>query len=350
MAYDNGEKVAPNSSYQLGEYEFEVQNVVSEGERVIQAHMTGPEGSAAHGITVPTSYRFIGWSVEANETEATVYASIDVPIGESKEWDVPGLNEPVYLTPVQIGDMWNKYNVPNTVVKEVNGIVYAFVQKSETVLRLILCSSDRFSIKVARTNGSYESTIASGTHTYQGQTAYVSNIFSGQETIGWPWEVSAPQSLSIANAATLAITGGHPKGTDYATEERLVGRFAINLGTAGGYPGGDWDEPGDWNEDPHQILHVNVTGALSGRHNDPLYDSSYSYKPADKKTVKKHGSGGDGGHGGGGGAGASTVIINKFATSKADSIEATALARRHGYGSGGGKGGKGGDGIILIYY
>ena len=95
---------------------------------------------------------------------------------------------------------------------------------------------------------------------------------------------------------------------------------------------------------------MTVTGALSGRHNDPIEDPSYSYIPADKDTMKDYGCGGDGGHGGGGGAGASTVIVHKFATNQANSKEVTAIARRHGYGSGGGKGGKGGDGCILVYY
>lgn len=132
----------------------------------------------------------------------------------------------------------------------------------------------------------------------------------------------------------------------------LVARFAIDLGEAGGYPGGggDWTQPGDWNPDPTTTLHLTVSGALSGRHNDPIDDPSYSYVPADKATVKGYASGGDGGNGGGGGGGASTIIVRQFATNKANYKDILALAKRHGYGSGGGKGGKGGDGCILIYY
>ena len=141
----------------------------------------------------------------------------------------------------------------------------------------------------------------------------------------------------------------------------LVARFAIDLHDAGGtvdpsLGGGiDWIDPGDWETDwetgdPTHTLELDVVGALSGRHNDPLHDTSYSYTPEDQKPQAVYGSGGDGGHGGGGGGGASTVVVYKFATDKANSKEITALARRHGYGSGGGKGGKGGDGCILIYY
>ena len=99
-----------------------------------------------------------------------------------------------------------------------------------------------------------------------------------------------------------------------------------------------------------RTLYITVTGALSGRHNDPGKDPSYSYLPADKSTIADYGCGGDGGHGGGGGAGASNVVVYKFATDKADSKEITAITKRPGFGSGGGKGGKGGDGCILVYY
>ena len=179
-----------------------------------------------------------------------------------------------------------------------------------------------------------------------------------------------------------AMIYGADSGT---TGDILVGRFAIDnriagatAGNGGAEPGPDgqpWQDvddgqptlwPGDEGypdpEDPDypgddepyyppsKTLYLDVEGALSGRHNDPLNDTSYSYLPADKDTVKSYGYGGDGGHGGGGGGGASTVIVYKFATDKADSKEITVKPKRHGYGSGGGKGGKGGDGCILIYY
>lgn len=97
-------------------------------------------------------------------------------------------------------------------------------------------------------------------------------------------------------------------------------------------------------------LNLSVTGALSGRHNDPLNDTSYSYVPADKATTPNYGCGGDGGHGGGGGGGASTLVVYNFTTDKARRKHVSTIIKRHGYGSGGGKGGKGGDGCILIYY
>ena len=72
--------------------------------------------------------------------------------------------------------------------------------------------------------------------------------------------------------------------------------------------------------------------------------------PADQHKATGYGCGGDGGHGGGGGAGASTIVVNKFATDRANSKNIVTKPKRHGYGSGGGKGGEGGDGCILIFY
>lgn len=178
----------------------------------------------------------------------------------------------------------------------------------------------------------------------------------------------------------------------------LVARFPIKLGEAGGYPGGsgNWIEPGDyyppieWGDpdypepddpdypepifpddpdypdiddpdypgdqdgdgfpDPYhpdyypppKTLSVTITGATSGTHSNNI--------PDENKNVAGYGCGGYGGYGGGGGAGASTIIVNSFATDKADYKEINAIAKRHGYGSGGGKGGSGGDGCIIVYY
>lgn len=133
--------------------------------------------------------------------------------------------------------------------------------------------------------------------------------------------------------------------------EELIARFAINENDAGenGEDSG-WTDPGDYNPDPYTVLNIEIDGSLSGRHNDPLNDTSYSYVPADQNSVAGYGCGGDGGHGGGGGAGASTIIVRKFGTDKANSKAIVARPKRHGYGSGGGKGGKGGDGCLIIYY
>lgn len=110
--------------------------------------------------------------------------------------------------------------------------------------------------------------------------------------------------------------------------------------TAGG--GGGFENP--------ITLVFTATAGLSGRHCDPVADPGWLYHPAPRTEVPAYGSGGYGGHGGGGGAGASTVVIYKFDSARADYVEQVARTRRHGYGSGGGRGGKGGDGCILIFW
>lgn len=93
-----------------------------------------------------------------------------------------------------------------------------------------------------------------------------------------------------------------------------------------------------------------ATAGLSGRHCDPMNGDTHPNHPVARSEVPSYGSGGYGGHGGGGGAGASTVVIYKFDSARADYVEQVAKTRRHGYGSGGGQGGKGGDGCILIFW
>lgn len=110
--------------------------------------------------------------------------------------------------------------------------------------------------------------------------------------------------------------------------------------TAGG--GGGFENP--------ITLVFTASAGLSGRHCDPVADPGWLYHPAPRTEVPAYGSGGYGGHGGGGGAGASTVVIYKFDSARADYVEQVARTLRHGYGSGGGQGGKGGDGCILIFW
>lgn len=109
-----------------------------------------------------------------------------------------------------------------------------------------------------------------------------------------------------------------------------------------------WDSGGGGGE--QTTLVFTATAGLSGRHCDPVADPGWLYHPAPRTEVPAYGSGGYGGHGGGGGAGASTVVIYKFDSARADYVEQVAKIRRHGYGSGGGRGGKGGDGCILIFW
>ena len=360
MAYTEIQPTAAGTPSSLGDYTF---NCVFDDSPTLgqfaRASMTKDGQTVYKTISLPNQANIQGYSIEANENEATVYAVLKVPEGEGgeAESDLPTN----WSQPIPIYSSMAYTMAPGTPAYKTvytGNILIACNKGGSGYSNCVLISSEpgvigHYTVTWVETGIVSVDKDISAEHsvTRHGKTAYYSGHKSSNtfktydnapivEPKGWPDE----------NTIWTAVYGRIPTG--YTTKEVMVGRFAIDLGDAGGYPGGDsdWIEQGDWNEDPNTVLQVEVTGALSGRHNDPIYDPSYSYVPADKETIKQYGSGGDGGHGGGGGAGASTVVIHRLATNKANSHEAAAIARRHGYGSGGGKGGKGGDGIILVYY
>ena len=345
MASKDSGEIATNSNYALGDYSFRIErsSVPGSTNDKIEAICTDKDGkNARKSIQVLSSTKLDGYYVEANETEATVYALVQVLIGDEEH------TSPLVPGPVASGS------------GTITGTDYG-----ETIILLeggtagCIWRDPNYDWRINYVTASSSSFSEAGSFTYDGKTVYARSI-NGPDWYS-PYNVPINSSIfGVANEAYKKIAWtmiyGVPSGDEYETKEIMIGRFAIDIEDAGGVgPGSDWIDPGDydpdWEEgDPTHTLYVTVTGALSGRHNDPIVDPSYSYIPADKDTVKDYGCGGDGGHGGGGGAGASTVVIHKFATNQANSKEVTALARRHGYGSGGGKGGKGGDGCILVYY
>ena len=354
MAYKDSEELKTDERYPLGDYSLRIErsSVPGSTNDKIEAICTDKDGkNARKSIQVPSSTKLDGWYAEANETEVTVYVHIkDDPSDVLDGYVVQPV--PIYSA----GTYQNKEysDKPDSIIDIQCAYPFAYMGGyclfAGTSTGVIATStSTRFDGNV------YTQTVnGSGYFTYQGKTVYYDRI--------------VPYQLGNANGTlipfTVLKTGGVERVAWWLVygagisedEELLVGRFAIDIEDAGGVgPGSDWTDPGDYDpdwepDDPTHTLYVTVTGALSGRHNDPIVDPSYSYLPADKNTVKDYGCGGDGGHGGGGGAGASTVVIHKFATNQANSKDVTAIARRHGYGSGGGKGGKGGDGCILVYY
>ena len=355
MAVKDSDQIATDSNYSLGDYCFRIErsSVPGSSNDKIEAICTDKDGkNARKSIQVPSSTQIDGWYVEANETEASVYAII-------KENPAPTGGVP-YPFPYSRG----VGVVSSTTGRAVTTVTapYVAIRQTDAKNCIFLFASDESSSghihETLEPGGTNDYDIAiSSTATYNGKTVYY--ITTNPGTTGY-------FSKKIGSMNPSDIGGSSPNwggiawmmvyGDSLDNVDKLVARFAIDLDDAGGDgPGSDWIDPGDydpdWEEgDPTHTLYVEVTGALSGRHNDPIVDPSYSYIPSDKDTVKDYGCGGDGGHGGGGGAGASTVVVHKFATNQANSKEVTAIARRHGYGSGGGKGGKGGDGCILVYY
>ena len=201
-------------------------------------------------------------------------------------------------------------------------------------------------ISIQKTNPAEETTVFTA-HITASSAENTKSITVNKSVGLYRWYVESNDTTADVYVTYDATDSASQYGSD---ETKLVARFSIDLTEAGGSgTGSDWNNPGDGG-DPSYTLELTINGALSGRHNDPLHDPSYSYVPADQDSKKNYGCGGDGGHGGGGGAGASTIIVKNFATDKAGSKIINAYAKRHGYGSGGGKGGRGGDGCILIYY
>lgn len=341
MAYKDSSEIATNSNYALGDYSFRIErsSVPGSSNDKIEAICTKDGKNARKSIQIPSSANVESWYVEANDTEATVYVQIGDSFGPIDATDIP-CNIPTdnsYLAPYRSNQIANTSFGWALFLGSIQqpAIVSATLYNNQLYVALLEPSS---------LLGTYFNLSSEGGSFGAGNFSdkYV-GIGSSNNTF---FNIPSSQINPAGMGPTPSVEGG----------VYMVGRFAINLEDAGGDgPGSDWIDPGDydpdWEEgDPTHTLYVEVTGALSGRHNDPIVDPSYSYIPADKDTVKDYGCGGDGGHGGGGGAGASTVVIHKFATNQANSKEVTAIARRHGYGSGGGKGGKGGDGCILVYY
>ena len=347
MASKDSGELQISSGYTLGDYSFRIERSpgTSSDYDKIEAICTDKDGkNARKSIQVRSSAQVECWYVEANETEATVYAKIS-----SQEPTIPYL-EVVCDQPDRIPSQLNPIDPYHSLpVGTVNGKNLYIEGASANAILLLTAYNGGLYAALSPSSPTRGGTPRIAT-TSAGSSRWHLFDYFRLETNGYANYV---HNLPVS---PVDPSGKYPepsvKGGDY-----LVGRFAIKLEDAGGGPDnpGGWIDPGDWEDgweegDPTHTLYVTVTGALSGRHNDPIEDPSYSYIPADKDTIKDYGCGGDGGHGGGGGAGASTVVIHKFATNQADDKEIVALAKRHGYGSGGGKGGKGGDGCILVYY
>ena len=354
MAYKDSGEIATNSNYVLGDYSFRIErsSVPGSTNDKIEAICTKGGKNARKSIQVPSSTQIGSWYVDANETEATVYVNIEkyVPKG-----GIPVSETIVVNTQPGTYDLHGGQGIEVNTVQINGSSVHMIGVMSETDMYVVAISDSNspFSFTYQGvTNGN----VTDGPGTVSSHSTTYKNTQIQVATYG-PWYSPPPvPSIPTITSSSPEIAGIAEIMKPDGTTPKMVGRFAIEVDDAGGVgPGSDWTDPEDYDEDweegdPTHTLYVEVIGALSGRHNDPIEDPSYSYIPSDKDTVKDYGCGGDGGHGGGGGAGASTVVIHKFATNQANSKEVTALARRHGYGSGGGKGGKGGDGCILVYY
>lgn len=337
MAYnDSGELPVSQSTYSLGGYTFElkVQTVHEPGEEDVVSVFAVCHSPDGERETVPMDFpagtTVESWSVEANETEATVYAKIESdPLVDG---NIPTSNTIVYISNVSTQHHWIYTGALFSVMDTENGYATGIAASSSSGTHWYLDYDDG--------RGPQDQGVLDGTFTYQGKTVYyrvVATAFAANRVIS-PEMFTRDVTNSVAHAAWHMIYEQSSQDG-----EQIIARFAIDLREADGGPDGPWDEPGDVGPDPekHFTLTVSVTGASAGSNNGT---------PLEAGQAGGYGDGGTGGNGGGGGAGASTVIIYEFATNKADNVVQEATAQGPGTGGPGGKGGKGGDGCILIFY
>lgn len=368
-------------SCELGNYRFSIRTEESQEDDItVVIAMCEKYGQSPVQKTVafPKNTSIEKWWIEANDTTADIYALVSNIVGfEKKSELLEGITVPCSNSQIMTGNNGNNQasrfdidyyytDYPTDVYsvvlvdKDINTwISYPLIASDheyvtyETTLKTYKAENGEISFKTE--TKSSNNTRLSYYYTHDGKTVfYVSGrrYFYQPEKYGKFFVASPYLVQHLVSEPMLAWTmvfGEIAKRIEKKAN-KLIARFEIDLHDAGGTgPGSDWTDPGDWNENPNTVLNVNIEGSLSGRHNDPLHDS-YSHLPEDQNSAAGYGCGGDGGHGGGGGAGASTIIVRKFGTDKANSKNIVARPKRHGYGSGGGKGGKGGDGCILIYY
>lgn len=352
MAYnDSGELPVSQSTYSLGGYtfEFKVETVHEPGEPDVVsvfAICRSPDGTRE---TVPMDFpagtTVESWSVEANETEATVYANIKGPEG-------PTIPAPYYKpVPSSPGRVVGYYRADSNRVlvglgSNAVGTATWTDDLNDGSFTLLLAQTDSpnpfADFLVADEHHGYPRDIRS--YTYNGLKAYYVTSFNANYSgiappVGYAVNSGSFPSVPVNVAGIIAWHMLYGKDAGVVKNE-LIARFAIDIREADGGPDGDWDEPGDTG-DPSYTLNVFVTGASSGSNNGT---------PLEAGQTGGYGNGGTGGNGGGGGAGASTVIIYDFVTDKAGTVNQEATSQGPGSGGPGGKGGKGGDGCILIFY
>lgn len=392
MAHKESDILALNEKYKLDKYEFSIktQQIPMTGLMDVIVSATGPnEKMGAKTIQMQKTDEIDGWYVEATSNTADTY--LVTREREGGEGRTSGLETSI-PQPIIPSTTYTLRGAGDDHVITINRGI--FLVDESAIGRggcyPVICSTTGEDIEVTHllvSSGEISKTtkhLSTG-ESIDGKIAYTAD---GLHFPSYWTLVSADGGVYTQNAdynSCWTALYGTPTG-DYGDQKSvLIGRFAIDIRIAGGTAGNGGAEPGPdgqpwqdvddgqptlWPGDegypdpedpdypgddmpyypPAKTLHVTINGALSGRHNDPLNDTSYSYLPSDQIAQPQYGSGGIGGNGGGGGAGASTIIVRKFATKKADSKTYVLKPKRHGYGSGGGKGGKGGDGCILIYY
>lgn len=364
MATQSSGPISPYDIYFLGDYIFSMQQNDYPGDDPVTVGFkctakNGTKKSYGEARLIGSNYNIESWRVESNEDTATVYASV---YRSESDISTNPLRKPIPHAPtafvttsnpvMKISHTWCSGSGVICLIKSVPMI---YIGCKYTCLYASSSGSavGHFTRNPPDIYTPSEDVNLTQTYTYDGRTVYyaVSTPLNnsqygsvGSSSIPWcnDGQILEQWGLDLSRAAWYLVYG-QPSSS---SKELLVGRFEIEPDEA---DEDEWDDPGATGDSSY-TLYIDVTGALSGRHNDPLNDTTYHYIPADQEEATNYGNGGNGGFGGGGGGGASTVIVYKCGTERAGSVTEYAKARRHGYGGGGGKGGKGGKGCILVYY
>ena len=328
MAYNNSGELPIGQSYQLGEYVFSITVSHDPGESETGINVRCDKGGERARVASEVTGTVESWSVEANETEASVY----VKVRNTGDWTADDnfvvSSAGTYLGSSNERKFYKSYDGKAVAVYRTGGL--------DNWYGPVLISTERNATLYSQGASMY-------TFEYQGLTWYLNTGYHYAKPSTWdtPLPTIGTPSSSVKEQFTQIMAMAN---VEVSADERqqLVARFAIDIREAGGGPGGDWDEPGDTG-DPSYTLNVNVTGASAGTHDA----AAVPMAPADQPV---YGSGGAGGNGGGGGGGQSTAIVRRFATDKAGSVNQEVTLRPPGVGSKGSPGGKGGDGCILIFH
>ena len=113
------------------------------------------------------------------------------------------MNEPFYISSVFPGDIVSSFTDPKTVVKIVEGDINAYVQRlDDSWAAMTFFGKGR--VYIARENGTYGSwTNIDGIPSSATVAVY--------PKIGWPWPISATQSVSTQNALIAALANERVK-------------------------------------------------------------------------------------------------------------------------------------------
>lgn len=156
----------------------------------------------------------------------------DVPIGEiildpdradvskcadTDEWDVSGLgiNEPIYMNPVGVGDVVTYYTDPESIVKTIEGSsVYAICFYGNGHNEIIYVSTSPFTVRVGRKDGSYPYSFSGSLIEVGNYHAYVNVRQSSSQSRSYDekYALSAIQEgWNLKDLGATVICGGHPK-------------------------------------------------------------------------------------------------------------------------------------------